>query len=647
VRGTRKAGTPRRRHPRGHTLRERHDLVVVGGGLAGVCAAIAGARRGLKTALVQDRPVLGGNSSSEIRVNIGGANNCNAWARETGIIEEIVLEDRARNHEWARNGAMNSIWDLVLYEWVKREENLALHLNTVVNGVEKDGDRLSAVTGVQAGSERTLRLRGRFFVDATGDGTVGALAGAESRFGRESRKEFGESLAPEKADLQTQGSSLMLRARDVGRPVSFVPPSWAEEYPTEQSLVGRGHGKLNATEYAGYWWIEIGVPYDIIDQNEEIRDEALRHLMGVWDHIKNHGNHGAENLALDWIGTVPGKRESRRLMGDYLLTQNDLLANTPFPDRVAYGGWFMDIHTMGGILTAKEGKPPLPNDQHPWVNEDVVVRTYNIPLRSLYSRDVDNLFLAGRDISATHCALGSTRLMLTCALMGQAVGTAAAIAKKHRTTPRGVARKHIHEVQQALLKDDAFILDLPNDDPDDIARKADAAATSCARLSLEPVDRATALDCERAQIIPVTAGRIHAISLHVRSELEEDAELAISVAPATDIWEFAVSGKDAATCTAVVRAGSARWVEFKLNLDVPEPGLYQVSFPRLDGVALSEANAVPGVCTAWKRPEWTRWHGAKMTFAMRLGPPASPFEANNVINGNRNSMPRTLPSTPF
>ena len=297
---------------------EKYDVVVVGGGLAGVCAGIAAARHGCRTALVQDRPVLGGVSSSEIRVHPGGANNLNGWARETGIVEELHIEEVARNHDFFRNGAINSQWDLVLYEWIKKEENLTLCLNTVINGVEKDKEKgtILAVSGVQAGSERSIRLRARFFVDATGDGTVGALAGADFRFGREARSELNESLAPKKADLKTMGSSLLFRARDMGRPVPFVPPPWAEQYPTDESLTGRHHGKFDGKEYAGYWWIEVGVPYDTIDENEQIRDEALRHLLGVWDHIKNHGDHGAENMGLDWIGMVPGKRESRRLMGD-------------------------------------------------------------------------------------------------------------------------------------------------------------------------------------------------------------------------------------------------------------------------------------------------------------------------------------------
>jgi len=347
----------------GKTIEENYDIVVVGGGLAGVCAAIAAARHGCKTAIVQDRPVFGGNSSSEIRIPPNGANNCGAWARETGIIEELLIEERARNHDLFQSGKINSIWDLVLYEWVKKEPNLSFYLNTSVVGVEMNGpSKIRTVIGIQSGSERVYKLNASYFIDCTGDGTVGAAAGAEYRIGRESRHEFGESLAPEQADNMTQGSSLLFRARDLGKPIPFAPPSWAEEYPNEEALDRRARYHYSSVspygirEYAGYWWIEVGVPFDIIDQNEEIRDELLRHLLGVWDHIKNHGDHKAENMAIDWIGMVPGKRESRRLMGDYILKEQDVRNNTPFYDRVAYGGWFIDIHTMGGIL-AKD-KPP-------------------------------------------------------------------------------------------------------------------------------------------------------------------------------------------------------------------------------------------------------------------------------------------------
>ncbi|RLG73824.1 MAG: hypothetical protein DRO14_06325, partial [Thermoprotei archaeon] len=287
-------------------IEKRYDVIVVGGGLAGLCAAIAAARHGCKTVLIEARPILGGNSSSLIRVNPTGACTFNSWARETGIIEEVITEYVKRSHLPIRNGLITSLWDLTLYEMARAEDNLDLYLDTVVFDVEMSSSiRISAVRCLQIGNELTYKLYADYFIDCTGDGTVGALAGAEYRLGREARSEFNETpiIAPEKADKQTQGSTLMFKSVATNRKIPFKPPPWAEKYPTEDSLYMRWHNPMVMPDgtkvYSGYWWIEIGIPYDTIHQNSEIRDELLRHLLGVWDHIKNYGNHDAENLALE------------------------------------------------------------------------------------------------------------------------------------------------------------------------------------------------------------------------------------------------------------------------------------------------------------------------------------------------------------
>ena len=621
----------------GREIKETFDVVVAGGGLAGVCAAIASARGGGKTALVQDRPVLGGNSSSEIRVPPGGANCCCAWARETGIIEEIMIEDRARNHDPVWEGTMNSQWDMRLYEAVRAEPKLTLHLNTSVRGVEMKGkSRIACLIAEQAQSERRLKLNAKYFIDCTGDGTVGAAAGATFRYGRESRKEFGESRGPLKADDKTQGNTLMFRARDVGRPVVFTPPEWAETYPTVESLHKRRIHSFNKKEYAGYWWIEVGVPFHTIDDNEAIREEILRHLMGVWDHIKNHGDYGADNLALDWIGTVPGKRESRRLVGDYILREQDLFERTPFPDRVAYGGWFVDVHTMGGILA--KGKPPEAlagnHDLLPTLGPPL----YNIPLRSLYSKNISNLFMAGRNLSATHLALGSARLMLTCALMGQAVGTAAPMCIRRKVPPKQLAKKHIADLQQQLLKDDCFIPEVPNRDPKDLALGAKAEATSQATLSLDPVDASLGLEARRAQVFPVSASRVDTIGLHLKSSADKETTVELEFLPAVDIWSFNGEREPESVrvkpikATATVPAGHEGWVDFAIGADV-EPGLYRINVVPAAGISWSQASAVPGVAAGYRKPAWKRYAGHRVAFSMRLDPPSKPFGPENVTNG--------------
>ena len=624
----------------GKTIEVDYDVVVVGGGLAGVCAAIAAARHGCKTAIVQDRPVFGGNSSSEMRVNATGANNCGAWARETGIIEELLIEERARNHDVFRNGRINSIWDLVLYEWVKKEPNLTAYLNTRVVGVEMDSSsKISAVIGVQISTERIYKLYASYFIDCTGDGTVGAAAGAEYRIGRESRYEFGESLAPEEADNMTQGSSLFFRAIDVSRPIPFTPPSWAEEYPTEEALDQRARYHYSSVspygikEYAGYWWIEVGVPFDIIDQNEEIRDELLRHLLGVWDHIKNHGDHGAENMAIDWIGMLPAKRESRRLMGDYILTEHDVRNNTPFYDRVAYGGWSIDIHTMGGIL-AKD-KPPEALCGNRDLSDQLRIQPYSIPFRCLYSKNIENLLMAGRDISVTHVALGTTRVMLTCAVLGQAVGTAVAICIKKNVTPRKLTNSLdlVKELQQTLLKDDCFILNCPNEDAADLAREASVSSDSSMTLTLAPTEESSPIDVNRSQIFPVSASEIKTLSLYLESSLDKETTVNLELMPATDIWSFNEPKEALVSTKASLPPRFKGWIDFNLNMKVEPKHLYQINVYGEPGLSWFMSKPLPGVAAAFKKPSWKRWVATKPVYALRLDPPSRPFGPENVVSG--------------
>jgi hypothetical protein len=417
------------------SLTHKVDFCVVGGGLAGMCAAIAAARRGAKVALMQDRPVLGGNASSEIRMWICGARGPNN--RETGLIEEIALESRYRNP--LRN---YSLWDSILYEKVRLEPNITLLLNCSCNRAEAQGDHIASVTGWQTTSESWHTVQADLFADCSGDSILAPLSGAECRMGREARREHDEDIEPEEADAKTMGMSLLIQARETDGPQTFVPPSWAYTYASDADLPHRGHDLLKTN----YWWIEVGGEQHSIHDTEELRDELLKIALGVWDHIKNQGDHGAENWVLDWMGFLPGKRESRRYVGDHVLTQNDVRAEGRFHDLVAYGGWPMDDHHPGGI-----DWPGEPTVFHP------APSPFGIPYRCLYSRNVANLFCAGRNISATHAALSSTRVMATCATLGQAVGTAAALAVEANLTPRGVYESRIRELQQALMEDDCYL----------------------------------------------------------------------------------------------------------------------------------------------------------------------------------------------
>ncbi|MGI6215226.1 MAG: FAD-dependent oxidoreductase [Christensenellales bacterium] len=436
------------------------DFVVVGGGMSGLCAAIAAARHGAKTALIHARPMLGGNAGSEIRMHICGADYhmTRPNARETGIIEEILLE-----HKKSNPTNSYAIFDSILWGKAAFCKNLTLFLNTCVDGANVENGRVIGVTAYQQTTEKRMSFTAPLFADATGDGSIGAWSGADYTVGREGKDTYGEPHAPNIADNYTMGSSLMFKARDTGRPVPFIKPEWANTY-TEYDLRRRIHDDITS----GYWWIELGgKTYNTISDAEILRDELLKIVYGVWDHIKNGGDHGAQNMELEWVGMLPGKRESRRLLGDYVLCENDCVEGKRFEDAVAYGGWPMDIHTVGGFLN--DGDDPTV-----WIKlKDV----YTIPYRCFYSRNISNLFICGRIISASHMAFASARVMATCAVGGQAVGTAAAIAIKKKILPRDVG-KHIIELQQTLLKDDCYIPGVINEDPDDLLRMAQATASS-------------------------------------------------------------------------------------------------------------------------------------------------------------------------
>ena len=463
----------------GFAAAERHmrevvletDVLVAGGGLAGVCAAISAARHGAKVVLVQDRSRLGGNSSSEVKMHVVGANQHTArpgW-RESGLIEELRLADAVNNPQrcW-------ELWDLLLYDKVVSEPNITLLLETVLySATVKDGRVVEAAARCDK-SEYLYRIRAKMYCDCTGDSRLGLEAGAEMRTGREARAEYGESLAPEEPDNRTLGSSILFTSRLHRQPMPFTAPTWARKVTKEHLL----HRPIKSWEY-GYWWIEWGGNKDVIADNERIRFELLSIVMGVWDFIKNSGDYpDSRYWAMDWVGMMPGKRGSRRLTGDYILKQQDLMS-AKFDDAVAIGGWAMDGHPPEGF-----DRPDLPPNTVLTPPE-----VYDIPLRSLYSRNIDNLWMAGRNISASYVAFTSARVMATCAVEGQAIGTAAALCAGSGLTPRKLAHdpKRVARLQQMLLRDDQAIKHVRNNDPADLARGGKVTASAedgAARASL-------------------------------------------------------------------------------------------------------------------------------------------------------------------
>ncbi len=420
------------------TVEHSADLCVVGGGLAGVAAAVEAARSGLRVTLMQDRPVLGGNASSEIRMWVCGAHGKNN--RETGLLEELMLENQYRNRE--KNYA---VWDSVIYGLVRGEPNIELLLNCSCLHCGMDGSRIVSATGWQLTTQQVHRVTARLFADCSGDSALAVLAGADWRMGREARAEFGEDIEPEAADHKTMGMSCLLTAHEESAPCAFIPPAWAKTI-TAADLPHRMPHPERSTE--NFWYLELGGDGDAIRDTERVRDELVSLAYGLWDYVKNAPENREKyaNWQLDWVGMLPGKRESRRCLGDLILTQGDVRSGGAFPDIVAYGGWTLDDHDPAGFYGTG-----APNIHHP------APSPYGIPYRCLYSRNVDNLFFAGRNISVTHAALSSTRVMGTCALLGQAVGAAAALAVRKGLSPRGVGREAIGELQQLLMEDDCWL----------------------------------------------------------------------------------------------------------------------------------------------------------------------------------------------
>ena len=316
------------------------DILIAGGGMSGVCAALAAARNGLKVVLIQNRSRLGGNASSEIRMHICGASALNQVWRETGILEELMLTESATNPQ-----VTYEMLDYVLYDKVISEKNITLLLDTILFDVFTDGKKIKSIKAYCSQTEELYEITARYFADCTGDGTMAAIAGAEFMRGREAGSKWGESLGQEKPDEITMGNSLLFQARQYDRPMPFTAPSWSRKY----TLKDFEHRKISSFEY-GYWWLELGGVDDIINDGQRIRNDLMSVVFGVWDYIKNSGNHpDSANWALSWFGMIPGKRESRRIVGDYIMIQKDVLAATLFEDRVAYGGWPLDDHLPKGM----------------------------------------------------------------------------------------------------------------------------------------------------------------------------------------------------------------------------------------------------------------------------------------------------------
>lgn len=485
--------------------RLKADLLVAGGGLSGLCAALAAARDGLEVVLVQDRPVLGGNASSEVRLWANGATshmgNNNRWAREGGIMGEILEENLWRNKEG--NPVM---FDLVLLDLARSQPGLTLLLNTALFEVVTAGERITGACGFNPINETFYDIEALQFCDATGDGVLGYLAGAEYREGAEEQAELGEKMAPGDSFGHKLGHSIYFYTKQTSGPVNFVPPSFALQDITAIPRYKRLTSTLNGCDL---WWLEWGGRLDTVHESETIKWELWKIVWGVWNYIKNSGDFPeADNMTIEWVGAIPGKRESRRFMGDHLLCQQDIIEQRDHYDAVGYGGWSIDLHPADGVYSTHDGCRQFHSKG-----------TYTIPFRSLYSRSLSNLFLTGRLISASHVAFGSARVMCTCGLLGEVVGRAAALCHQQQISPRQLAEPaRIGDLQQHLQATGCFI---PRQRLNNPAGQARVTTSSEYALShLEANGSWLALSERMALLLPVKAGeRLPVIGLTLRSRI--------------------------------------------------------------------------------------------------------------------------------
>jgi hypothetical protein len=434
--------------------------------------------------------------------------NNNRWAREGGVIDEIFVENTFRNPEGNPH-----LFDALLLDKAVAEPNLTLLLNTAVFEVEKTGpETVGAVRAFCSQNETFYRVAAPLFCDASGDGVVAFQAGAAFRVGAESRDEFGEKFAPDREYGELLGHTIFFYSKDVGRPVAFVPPSFALD---DIARIPR-FGQISAADTGcQFWWLEYGGRLDTVRETEAIKWELWKVVYGVWNHIKNSGRFPeAANLTLEWVGAIPGKRESRRFEGDYMLVQQDVIGQREHADAVGYGGWAIDLHPADGVYSAK---PPCVQMHSRGV--------YQIPYRCLYSRNLANLFLAGRAISVSHVAFGSTRVMATTGHTGQAVGMAAAICAERGLRPRDLLEpERLRELQVRLLRTGHYIPRVGVEDREDLASDARYSATTELELGeLATSGETVALDAARAMLVPAAAGPMP--SVEVRVDAEADAEL--------------------------------------------------------------------------------------------------------------------------
>lgn len=606
------------------------DLVIAGAGLPGICTALKSARMGLKTALISNRPYFGGNASAELMIMIVGASGMQEFnynARETGIIEELFLEYLYKNPEKNRY-----IWDGILLDKLQAEENLMLFPNTCIDTVQMgEGSAIASISGLQTTTETRYVFEAPLFVDDTGDGTVGYLAGAEYRYGREAQAEFGEKFAPEVADNGVLPSTMVFFAHDVGHPVSYTPPKFAKDYTKTDVLERRVIPPNMFHQFM--WFYELDGSLNQMDQYEDILQHHRELVYGVWDYIKNSGKFPADNYAFSYISPIAGKRESRRLMGDYMLTEGDILQQRDFSDTVGHGGWSIDLHALDGFYSRE------------LINRHIYLKgIYQIPYRCGYSKNVDNLFLEGRSMSVSHVALGSVRTMATLSTIGQANAVAAFLCKKYGISPRQVGQDHMEELQQMLLQADQYIVGKPYRDAANLAESAAVTVSSVKPLENMQQEQLRPLTESLALSLPLR-GQVCGIRLY--GTAKENTTLRCHLFRADKPENYNPAEKVCDMAVAVEKSAEVAAMELPVNLDL-SAGHYFLEVEENPALTMAMSNfSFTGAITAWLKhntdPTHVDWETGTMKdrewvvtqgcLCFRVDCNETMFGADNLQNG--------------
>lgn len=551
-----------------------YDVIVVGGGPGGVPAAIAAARKGCRVLLLQNRAMLGGNGSTEVGITFDGASVAHVYSRETGIAEEIRrLRDCDTN--------MIGDWTRAMEQLVAAEKNITVCYHMHVCSAEMQGNTIRSVTALNICTLEKRRYTAKVFVDSTGDAWLGYFAGAKYRCGREGRHEHGESMAPAIGDTYTMSGALkagnLPYFYDTGAEVEYHAPEWVPSLGKSEEAFGR---IIDGNGAKIHFWLETPNEYDDVWDAEETRDALLLVALGYYDFLKNVWSHRerAKNYKMDFVSVFSGHRESRRLIGDYVLTQNDCESGRTFDDVVTYTGWMLDIHHPEGAYSGKKGT--MYCARH--------IPKAKVPYRCLYSKNIDNLFMAGRNISGTHIAIGTLRVENTIATMGQAVGTAAALCLKYGETPRGIYERHIRELQQTLIRDDQYIPGVKNVDERDPCLSAKATASSvCTNEIFETmqgvVGEPLPLDKPRCVIVNVSRKDDDIQQFYVKlcSSNVEPTEVTLHVCTEGVSLDTAHESGEIQTVSAVVPAMSEGWVKFPVTVDLGDDVLMDRCFVRI------------------------------------------------------------------